>query len=123
MPRIVAVIGASSDRRKFGNKALRAFRDRGDTVIPINPKESEVEGEKSYKSVLDVPGPIDAATMYVAPAVGVKILDEIARKGIAEVWLNPGADSPEVVERAKALGLTAIVACSIVGIGKSPSAY
>ena len=56
MPRTVAVIGASSDRRKFGNKALRAFRDRGDTVIPINPKEPEVEGEKSYASVLDVPG-------------------------------------------------------------------
>jgi predicted CoA-binding protein len=123
MPRTVAVIGASSDRHKFGNKALRAFRDRGDTVIPINPKETEVEGEKSYASVLDVPGPIDMATMYVAPAVGVKILEDIARKGIGEVWLNPGADSPEVVERAKALGLNPIVACSIVGIGMRPSAY
>jgi predicted CoA-binding protein len=123
MPRTVAVIGASSDRRKFGNKALRAFRDRGDIVIPINPKETEVEGERSYASVLDVPGPIDMATMYVAPAVGVRILDDIARKGIPEVWFNPGADSPEVVERAKTLGLNAIVACSIVGIGKSPAAY
>ncbi len=123
MPRIVAVIGASSDRRKFGNKALRAFRDHGDTVIPINPKEPEVEGERSYRSVLDVPGPIDMATMYVAPVVGVKILEEIAKKGIIEVWLNPGADSPEVVERARALGLNPIVACSIVAIGKSPSAY
>ena len=123
MPRTVAVIGASSDRRKFGNKALRAFRDHGDAVIPINPKEPEVEGEKSYTSVLDVPGPIDMATMYVAPAVGVKILEELAKKGIAEVWFNPGADSPEVVERARALGLEPIVACSIVAIGKSPSAY
>ncbi len=123
MPRIVAVIGASSDRHKFGNKAMRAFRDHGDIVIPINPKEPEVEGEKTYKSVLDVPGRIDMATMYVAPPVGVKVLDEIAKKGIVEVWLNPGADGPEVVERAEALGLKAIVACSIVGIGKSPSAY
>jgi hypothetical protein len=123
MPRIVAVIGASSDRRKFGNKALRAFRDHGDTVIPINPKEPEVEGEKTYTSVLDVAGTIDMATVYVAPAVGVKILEELAKKGIVEVWLNPGADSPEVVARAKALGLNPIVACSIVGIGKSPAAY
>ncbi len=123
MPRVVAVIGASSDRSKFGNKALRAFRDRGDTVIPINPKEPEVEGEKTYKSVLDVPGRIDMATMYVAPAVGVKVLEEIAKKGIAEVWLNPGADGEEVIARAKALGLNAIVACSIVGIGKSPATY
>jgi predicted CoA-binding protein len=123
MPRIIAVIGASSDRRKFGNKALRAFRDRGDTVIPINPKEPEVEGEKSYASVLDVPGPIDMATMYVAPAVGLKVVEEIARKGIAEVWFNPGADSPEVVERARALGLNPVVACSIVGIGRSPADF
>jgi uncharacterized protein len=123
MPRIVAVIGASSDRRKFGNKAMRAFRDRGDTVIPINPKEPEVEGERTYKSVLDVPGPIDMATLYVAPAVGVKVLDDLARKGVSEVWLNPGADGDEVIARAKELGLNAIVACSIVGIGKSPSSY
>ncbi len=123
MPRTVAVIGASSDRQKFGNKALRAFRDHGDTVIPINPKEAEVEGEKSYASVLDAPGPIDMATVYVAPAVGVKILDELAQKGVEEIWLNPGADGPEVVERARALGLKTIVACSILGIGASPSAY
>jgi uncharacterized protein len=123
MPRTVAVIGASSDRRKFGNKALRAFRDRGDIAIPINPRETEVEGETCYASVLDVPGPIDMATFYVAPSVGLAILDEVARKGITEVWFNPGADSPELVERAKALALTPVVACSIVGIGASPSTY
>ncbi len=123
MPRTIAVIGASPDRHKYGNKAVRAFRDRGDTVIPINPKEPEIEGLKAYVSVLDVPGAIDMATMYVAPAVGLRVLDEIAKKGIREVWFNPGADSPEVVERARELGLDAIVACSIVGIGKSPAAY
>jgi len=119
----VAVIGASSDRQKFGNKALRAFRDRGYTVVPINPKEPEVEGEKSYASVLDVPGDVDMATFYVAPAVGLKIVEEVAKKGIPEVWLNPGADGPQVVERAKALGLKTVVACSILGIGASPAAY
>ena len=53
----VAVVGASSSRSKFGNKALRAFRDEGYTVLPINPNESEVEGLRTYASVLDVPGP------------------------------------------------------------------
>jgi hypothetical protein len=123
MPRTVAVIGASSDRKKFGNKALRAFRDRGYAVVPINPRETEVESEQSYPSVLDVPGPIDMATFYVSPAVGLRILDEIAKKGIAEVWFNPGADSPELVERAKALALKPVVACSILGVGADPSAY
>jgi len=123
MPSTVAVIGASSDRQKFGNKALRAFRDKGYTVIPINPREPEVEGEKTYASVLDVPGDVDMATFYVAPAVGLKILEDVVKKGIPEVWFNPGADGPEVVERAKALGLKTVIACSILGIGASPAAY
>ena len=119
----VAVIGASSDRSKFGNKALRAFRNNGYKVIPINPAEKEVEGEQAYVSVLDYEGEIDEATMYVNPRVGEKVLDDIAAKKIAMVWLNPGADGPNVVARAKALGLNAVRACSIIAIGDSPSRY
>jgi uncharacterized protein len=123
MARVVAVIGASSDRSKFGNKAVRAFAHHGDTVVPINPREPEVEGLKTYASVLDVPGPVDMATFYVSPRVGLGLLEEVSRKGIGEVWLNPGAESPELVARAQALGIRAVVACSIVGIGESPGAY
>jgi len=116
----VAVIGASSNRAKFGNRAVRAFERQGYTVIPINPHEAEVEGHKAYASVLDVPGPIDMATVYVPGPIGVKVLDEIARKGIPEVWINPGADEAPVLDRARALGLNVIVACSIIGAGDSP---
>ncbi len=123
MPRIVAVIGASADRSKFGNKAVRAFRNHGDQVVPINPNEAEVEGLKTYRSVLDVPGPIDMATFYVPPKVGEVLIEEVAKKGIREVWLNPGADSDALEDRARALGLVANRACSIVGIGDSPSRY
>ena len=119
----VAVIGASSDRSKFGNKALRSFRNNCYKVIPINPTEKEVEGEAAYVSVLDYDGTIDEATFYVNPRVGEKVLDEIAKKGIAKVWLNPGADGQNVVARAKELGLNAIRACSIIAIGDSPSRY
>ena len=120
---VVAIIGASSDRHKFGNKALRAFRHHGATVVPINPNTSQVEGERAYASVLDYPGPIDEATVYVPPEIGVRILDELAQKGVKVVWLNPGADGPAVINRARALGLTARVACSIIGIGESPGDY
>ena len=123
MSRVVAVIGASSDRTKFGNKAVRAFLNHGDQVIPINPKESEVEGLRAYRSVLDVPVPIDMATFYVPPAIGETLMEEVARKGIREVWLNPGADSEALAARARALNIHAIRACSIVGIGDSPSRY
>jgi len=68
MPKVVAVVGASSDRRKFGNRAVRAFQQQGYTVVPINPHEAEVEGLKAYASVLDVPGPVDMASLYVATA-------------------------------------------------------
>jgi predicted CoA-binding protein len=123
MPRTVAVIGASSNRRKFGNKALRAFASQGFTVLAINPNEREVEGYRTYPSVLDVPGTIDMATIYVPPHIGLRVIDEIAKKGIGEVWLNPGADGDEVVARARELGVNVIQACSIMGIGDSPGRY
>lgn len=119
----VAVIGASPNRDKFGNKALRAFANKGYTVFPINPTESEVEGHKAYASVLDVPGTIDLATLYVPAAAGVAVLEEIAKKGIPEIWLNPGADGPAVVEKANALGLKTVRHCSIIAIGDSPARY
>jgi predicted CoA-binding protein len=123
MAKTVAVIGASSNRDKFGNKALRAFQARGYTVIPINPTEAEVEGHKTYASVLDVPAPIDLATFYVPPQVGVRVMDEVARKRIPEVWLNPGADDLQVVTRAHELGLKTVRQCSIIAIGESPGRY
>jgi predicted CoA-binding protein len=119
----VAVIGASGNRSKFGNKALRAFERHGYTVLAINPNEAEVEGHKTYASVLDVPGPIDMATVYVQADAGVKVMADLAKKGVPEVWLNPGADEDEVVARARELGLHVIQACSIVGIGDSPYRY
>ena len=123
MGRTVAIIGASSDRRKFGNKAVRAFAQRGYRIVPINPHEREVEGWPAYPSVLDVEGPIDLATVYVPPQVGEGVVEEVARKGIPELWLNPGSESPAVVARAEALGLRPILACSVLGIGEQPSDY
>ncbi len=120
MSKIVAVIGASSNRQKFGNRAVRAFVQQGYTVIPINPHESNIEGLKAYASVLDVPGPVDMASFYVPPDVGEQVIDEIARKGITEVWLNPGAESDALVARARALNIQPIVACSVVAIGQNP---
>src|ERR1700704_6807649 len=122
MPKVVAVIGASSNRNKFGNRAVRAFQQQGYTVVPINPHEAEVEGLKAYASVLDVPGPVDMASLYVPPDIGERVIEEIARKGIAEVWVNPGAESDALIARARALKIQPIVACSIVAIGQNPYA-
>lgn len=123
MEKTVAVVGASSDRRKFGNKALRAFQAEGYTVIPINPNEREVEGIATYPSVLDVPGPIDLATVYVQPDVAVRLLPELQQKGIPEIWVNPGAESDELLADARRRKLHVIAACSIIGIGRNPSSF
>jgi acyl-CoA synthetase (NDP forming) len=120
MAKVIAIIGASNDRRKFGNRALRAFREQGNTVVPINPHETEVEGLRAYRSVLDVPGAIDMASFYVPPEIGVQVIEDVARKQIAEVWLNPGAESEALIRRAESLQIRPIVACSIVAIGRNP---
>ena len=77
---------------------------------------------KAYASVLDVPDAIDMATFYVPPEVGEKVIGEVARKHIAEVWLNPGSESDELIRLARALNVEPIVACSILGIGENPYA-
>ncbi len=120
MAKTVAVIGASNDRRKFGNKAFRAFKAEGYTVIPVNPNEQEVEGTRAYPSVLDVPGTIDMATIYVHPSVTELLLPELEAKGIPEIWINPGAESDELLREARRRKLNVIAACSIVAIGRNP---
>ena len=122
MSKVVAVIGASNDRRKFGNRAVRAYVQQGYTVIPINPREREIEGLGTFASVLDVAGPIDLASFYVPPEVGEQIIDEVAQKQIPEVWLNPGSESEALVARARSLSIRPILACSIVSIGENPYA-
>ena len=121
IPQTVAVIGASNDRAKYGNRAVRAYRAEGYRVFPVNPREKSIEGLEAYASILDIPAAVDRATVYLHPELTLRVLDEIARKGVRELYLNPGSESGEVIARAQELGLVPILACSIVEIGRSPS--
>ena len=116
----VAVIGASHDRRKYGNKAVRAYRENGYTVFPVNPNEATIEGLKAYPNLDAISEPIDYISLYVPPAVGMKLLPAIAAKQPKEVWLNPGSESDDFIEAAADLHLRVIVACSIVALGLDP---
>jgi len=117
----VAVIGASADRSKFGNKAVRAYAQQGFTVWPVNPKEPTIEGLPAFASIADVPARPDLVSVYLPPPVVLKVLSAIAAKGCDELWLNPGTESPEVLAEAERLGLNVVQACSIVGVGVSPT--
>lgn len=123
MARTIAIVGASDNRAKYGNKAVRAFKDGGWEVYPVNPHAAEVEGLRAYPSVKDIPGGLDRVSMYVPPAVGLTLLDDIAEKGAGEVFFNPGSESEAVLQAARARGINAIVACSIVNIGLRPDMY
>jgi len=116
----VAIIGASTDRAKFGNKAVRAFLQRGYTVFPVNPKEAMVEGLPAFKSISEIPKRPNLVSVYLPPPVLLKVLPDIAAKGCDELWLNPGTESDDVLALADKLKLNVIQACSIVGIGLSP---
>jgi predicted CoA-binding protein len=120
----VAILGASADHTKFGNKSLRAHRHAGYEVYPVNPKGGTIEGLPVYASLTDVPvDHLDRVSVYLPPAVGLSMLGEIAAKGAAEVWFNPGSDSPEILAEAKRLGLRAVANCSIVDLGLSPGQF
>jgi len=118
----VAVIGASNDRNKYGNKAVRAYRQRGFTVYPVNPHETAVEGLPAFKTITEVPERPNLISVYVRPQVLIKLLPEIAARGCDELWLNPGTESDEVLSEAERLKLNVIQACSIIGVGVSPAA-
>lgn len=117
----IAILGASADRQKFGNKAVRAFRQQGYTVYPVNPKETEIEGLACYRSISDVPVRLQMISVYLQPTVLLKVLPDVAAKGCDELWLNPGTESDEVLAEAERLGLNVVQACSIVGVGVSPA--
>jgi uncharacterized protein len=119
----IAIIGASSHREKYGNKAVRAYVANGDTVFPINPKEDKIENLPCYKSVLDVPNRIDVVSLYVQSKVGLALVPEFVKKKIPVAYLNPGAESQELISALESAGIEARVACSILAIGKFPGDF
>src|SRR5688500_15037621 len=117
----VAILGASADRSKFGNKSVRAHLTQGYTVYPVNPKGGDIDGLTVYKSLAEVPaGKLDRISVYLPPAVLLNTLEEIAERGCDELFLNPGTESEAVLAKAEALGLEPIQACSIVDLGMRP---
>jgi predicted CoA-binding protein len=119
-----AILGASADRAKFGNKSVRAHALAGYQVYPINPKGGQVEGLTVWHTLAEVPVEhLHRISVYLPPTVGLTLLEQIAAKGCDEVWFNPGSESPEILAKARSLGLNAIVGCSIVDLGFSPAQF
>jgi predicted CoA-binding protein len=92
------VVGASANRTKYGNKTLRCYLQNGYRAIPVNPKEKEIEGVPCVASVLDLPDDVKSISVITPPAVTEQVVEMAARKGIENIWMQPGAESPKAVE-------------------------
>ena len=114
-----AVVGASTDRDKYGNKVLRCYRQHGLEVFPINPREAEVEGLPAFASLSDLPKLPRAVSIITPPAVTERVLREAAGLGIRHLWLQPGAEGPAALDAAETLGLEVIAGgpCLLVVLG------
>ena len=122
--RTVAVLGASADRRKFGNKSVRAHAHAGWRVVPVNPGAAggQIEGHDAVATLAET-GPIDRITVYLPPQLSAILLDDMAATGAAEVYFNPGSADHRVLQLAREKGVPALDACSIVELGLVPAQF
>ncbi|MCM2325479.1 MAG: CoA-binding protein [Candidatus Woesearchaeota archaeon] len=116
----IAIIGASKDKDKYSNKAVRAYKSKDHVVFPVNPTEREIEGLICYNSVSEIPLDVEVASLYVPSEVGTKVADELIKHNIKKVYLNPGADSEEIFQKLSAAGIEVMRECSIKAIGMDP---
>jgi len=114
-----AVVGASTDRSKYGNKVLRCFQQNGRKVHPVNPKAPEVEGLTAYPSLAALPEPVPAISVITPPAATEKVVREAHAAGVKHVWMQPGAESDEAIRTAASLGMNVIAGgpCALVVLG------
>lgn len=114
-----AVVGASADRSKYGNKVLRCYQQNGKRVVPINPRVLEVEGLHTYPSLAALPVPVQAISVITPPTTTEQVVREAHAAGVRHIWMQPGAESDEAIRTAELLGLNVIARgpCILVVMG------
>ena len=104
----VAVVGASADEKKYGNKVLKTLLERGFKVIPVNLKGGEIHNQAVYKTIADYPFDVNVVVTVVPPNVTNQIMDEAHEKGVRLVWMQPGSESPSALKKAEEYGISTI---------------
>lgn len=110
----IAVVGASRTGRKFGNGACRTLRANGYRVYPVHPEAREIDGERCYPTLKDLPERVDAVLVSVPPARAIDVIAEAAYAGMHKVWLQQGAESPQALAAAEKLHLDAVSGACIL---------
>jgi len=116
---VFGVAGASRRRHKYGNKVLRSYLQAGRKAIPVNPRETEIEGVPCVASALDLPADARSLSVITPPAVTERVVAEAIRKGIEHIWMQPGAESERAVAACRAAGINVIAdgSCVLVVLG------
>ncbi len=119
-----AVVGASRDRHKYGNKVLRSYLQRGRPVYAVNPLADEVEGLEAYPDLSSLPESVHGISIITPPHVTEQVIEEAGRLGIRHVWMQPGSESDIAIERAQAHRMNVIAGgpCVLVTLGYRESA-
>ena len=114
-----AVAGASPRRRKYGNKVLRCYRQNNLTAYPVNPNAETVEGLVSYPDLKTLPESVHGVSIITAPHVTEQIVEEAIELGIQHIWMQPGAESQQAIDRAEENGINVIAGgpCLLVVLG------
>lgn len=113
-----AVVGASRSPQKYGSLVYRSLKAAGKTAYAVNPNTVEIDGDRCFASLTDLPSVPEVAVMVVPPTVTETAVAECARLGIQNVWMQPGADSPAAVEACRAAGIAIVSGgpCIMVGL-------
>lgn len=114
-----AVIGASIDREKYGNKVLRCYMQHQKIVWPVHPMQKQIENRPVFKQVLDLPEAVKSISIITSPAVTEKIIVQAIDKGILNIWMQPGAESELAIKTCKDHGINVIAngPCILVHLG------
>lgn len=103
-----AVVGASRDHTKIGNRVLQAYLQAGRPVYPINPASSEIDGVQTYRDLASVPVPLYGLSVVTPPKVSEAIVEQAGALGVIHIWFQPGAESEQALSRAKKFGMNVI---------------
>lgn len=113
------VVGASTNREKYGNKVLRVYLQNHKKVIPVNPHETNIEGIASVADIESLPAEVKSISIVTPPPVTEKIVQQAIKKGIQNIWMQPGAESDLAIQQAEANQINVIAKgpCILVTLG------
>ena len=116
---VFGVVGASSNRDKYGNKVLRCYQMKNLRAVPVHPQEQTIEGLDCVSSVADLPAEVQSISIITPPQITEKVVEQAAARGIKNIWMQIGSESPAAVKYCEEQNLNVIAdgSCVLVVLG------